>query len=74
MRKFNNEGVLQLDNKRIKDIELQILNEVSQFCEKNGIQYYLYYGTLLGAVRHNGFLHGQKMLQFIALHILLDFW
>ena len=41
------------DNKRIS---YDILVNVTDFCDKNNIVYYLGYGTLLGAVRHQGFI------------------
>lgn len=40
----------------IKDIELSILEYIDDVCRKNGIRYFLSYGTLLGAVRHKGFI------------------
>lgn len=40
----------------IKRIGLEVLNYISDFCNKNGIKYFLFHGTLLGAVRHNGFI------------------
>ena len=40
----------------IKVIQLQILVEVARFCESYGIKYSLAYGTLIGAVRHNGYI------------------
>lgn len=40
----------------LKRIQLGILRNVATFCKKNGIRYYLSYGTLLGAVRHKGYI------------------
>lgn len=39
-----------------KTISLEILSEIHDFCEKNNICYFLDYGTLLGAVRHKGYI------------------
>lgn len=39
-----------------KKLALEVLIKVANFCDENGITYYLAYGTLLGAVRHGGFI------------------
>ena len=40
----------------IKDIELNLLRSIDEFCRNNQITYYIHAGTLLGAVRHKGFI------------------
>lgn len=40
----------------LKSIQLDILRSVHEYCENNGLKYTLLYGTLLGAVRHKGFI------------------
>lgn len=39
-----------------KPIELETLLCVHNFCEQNGLKYFLIAGTLIGAVRHKGFI------------------
>jgi len=46
----------QISNKDLQLIELDVLKSVDAFCRKNNIRYSLYYGTLLGAVRHKGYI------------------
>lgn len=40
----------------VKLIELEIMDEIDRVCNEHGVQYFLGYGTLLGAVRHGGFI------------------
>ena len=39
-----------------KKIQLEMLVEIDDFCRKHDIRYMLAFGTLLGAVRHKGFI------------------
>ena len=36
--------------------QLEVLSDVDKACRENGIQYFAEWGTLLGAVRHHGFI------------------
>lgn len=41
---------------KVKETELEILSVVDAFCRQHSLKYTLAYGTLLGAVRHGGFI------------------
>ena len=45
-----------LTTKEIQQQSLAILETVHEFCLKNDIKYSLAYGTLIGAIRHKGFI------------------
>lgn len=40
----------------LKKIQLKILDDVVAFCDKENLTYFLAYGTLIGAIRHNGYI------------------
>ena len=42
--------------KEVQAVELEILKAVADLCDRHGITYTLYCGTLLGAIRHGGFI------------------
>ena len=42
--------------KKLQEHELEILKYFDKLCRDNNLEYYLAYGTLLGAIRHDGFI------------------
>ena len=46
----------QILQDELKEIQMNILKDVHFFCESNGIRYTLAFGTLLGAIRHKGYI------------------
>lgn len=48
--------VCGVDLEEIQRVQLGMLDEVDRLCKKNNIKYFLSGGTLLGAIRHKGFI------------------
>lgn len=46
----------ELTLKELQGHILEIMLDIDAFCRENGIRYSLAYGTLLGAIRHRGFI------------------
>lgn len=46
----------KISSREIQAMELDILKKFKDFAQKNNIEYYLCGGTLLGAIRHKGFI------------------
>lgn len=46
----------KLEFKEIQGIANDILKHIKEVCDANSINYYLAYGTVIGAVRHKGFI------------------
>lgn len=46
----------KVDIQEYKEIVLSVLVRIDRICRENGLTYMLCYGTLLGAVRHQGFI------------------
>ncbi len=51
LKKYDDETL-----KHIHDVELMILRDFISFCEENNLTYFMYAGSLLGTIRHEGFI------------------
>lgn len=64
--------------RKLWDVQLDILTVIDQVCKKNGLHYSLYAGTLLGAVRHKGFIPWDDDLDICMprdeYEVFLDIW
>lgn len=45
-----------IQDKELKSIQVDILRDVDDFCKRNDLRYSLAFGTLLGAIRHQGYI------------------
>lgn len=72
-----------LTTKETQAISLEILKQVTDLCEKLNLRYVLIYGTLIGAIRHHGYIPWDddvdimmprqdydKLLQYLSNHKL----
>lgn len=48
--------MVKIEPKELRAIQLNILDHFTKFCKENNINFWLTGGTLLGAVRHKGFI------------------
>lgn len=46
----------EITEEELKSVSLHILEAADQYCREHQLTYYLFYGTLLGAARHKGFI------------------
>ena len=62
----------------IRNIQLNILKHFIDVCEQNSIRYFLAYGSMLGAIRHNGFIPWDDDIDVMVLrddvHKLISFF
>ncbi|CAH0438739.1 Conserved hypothetical protein [Clostridium neonatale] len=53
---YNDDEYVDLGLRDAQKLMTEILKEVHKICEKHNIKYFLDAGTLIGAVRHKGFI------------------
>ena len=46
----------ELTRQEIQTIALELLRVIAEICEQNHFRYMLMFGTLIGAIRHQGFI------------------
>lgn len=64
---MNMEFKQRLTSTQIKKVELDILVKFANYCDHNNINYFLAYGTLLGAIRHKGFIPWDDDIDVVML-------
>jgi len=46
----------QINNAEVSQVYLRLLEELDKLCQTHGLRYTLFCGTMLGAIRHKGFI------------------
>lgn len=49
-------GKQELSLREIQEASLEVLKKIAEICEQEHLRYFLTYGTLIGAIRHKGFI------------------
>ncbi len=64
--------------RKLQLTQLEILKFVDKFCKDNGVKYSIAYGTMLGAVRHGGFIPWDDDMDIFMLrddyNRFIDLW
>lgn len=55
-KRFNESVEKKITLEEMKKIEIEILEKIDEICKKNNLKYSLMDGSLIGAIRHKGFI------------------
>lgn len=67
--KRNKKIVNMTELQHLQKVILLIVKEIDELCRKNGIEYYLFGGSAIGAVRHKGFIPWDDDLDIVMDHV-----
>lgn len=56
-----------IDLKQLKSIQLEVMDYFHNWCQENGITYFITAGTLIGALRHKGFIPWDDDIDVVML-------
>ena len=57
----------KIEHMECREIQMCILDEIARICKENGLRYYIACGTLLGAVRHKGYIPWDDDVDIIVM-------
>ena len=64
-------GLKRISEQELRKIQIEILDEVDNFCRNHAINYWIDCGTLLGAVRHKGYIPWMMILTWECSEMII---
>lgn len=57
----------EIDIHQLRELQMQVMDAVDRFCRQNGIRYFITAGTLIGALRHKGYIPWDDDIDIVML-------